>query len=214
MELFFCEKCGNRVTDVEARQGKGKIVGELAWCGECMVYAEDAPARPAPSAAAVSRRRSKRRTSSARAPGPGEPAGGRARPSDRLSPPEDADVPVREPRNVLIAAIGGGIAVGLLIGLIVFYSMKSPETPVADPDAEGQAAVAPGTEPGRVASPEPAAAPAPERPAEPGTSTGPAASPPRAPKQPSRPAEPFFVNIWQPQAGKVFRTGSDVTIQV
>ena len=218
MELYFCEKCGNRVTDVDVRHGKGKLVGGLAWCAECLVYAQDEPAPPAPTAATGPRRRPGRRTSSARAPVPGGPAGGRAQPSARLSARKDADVPGKEPRNVLIVAIGGGVVVGLLIGLGVLFSMKSPTDRVADPDDAGRTSVAQGTEPGRVSSQESAGASPPAGSAESGPSAGPAASPGAAPspgpKRTSAPVEPLFVNIWQPPTGKVFRTGSDVTIKV
>ena len=39
MQIYFCERCGRRVSDVDLEKGRGVVSGDVVYCGECATEA-------------------------------------------------------------------------------------------------------------------------------------------------------------------------------
>lgn len=198
MQLYFCEKCGKRVSDVDIKKGRGKLVGGLAWCTGCQ---SEAPVEEAvPGAPVTSRSASRARRPSSFEPAPLEPPDGSAR---RWRWPAGSPIPA--------IAAGGGVVVGLIVGLVVFYSTRSSGPPDLDAGGPPKSKSSPARAPGPKPAPgsEQATAAEPPAPGRREPSPGPARSAEATP-----PREQLFVGIREPSTGKVLKTGSNITVDV
>ena len=51
MEIFFCEACGRRVSDLEIERGEARKAGDQVWCANCSEKAspQQRPVTPRPA---------------------------------------------------------------------------------------------------------------------------------------------------------------------
>lgn len=103
MQIFFCETCGRRVSDVELARGECRQVGDQVWCKKCLPNAPAPPPRvrpPTPLRAAPQAR-------------------GRARASETPPGPKASS-----PLPLFAGAFGIGL--GVAIGILVLAGGKRP----------------------------------------------------------------------------------------
>ena len=121
MEIFFCDVCGHRVSDVEIERGECRRDGSHVWCKNCLSYA---PPLPAP----------RRRPAS----GSSRPAGARhTREHPHVHARAGGAAPGRQQTTLLISA-ALGVSVASLVVIVAMVSRGSapprrPQAAVARP---------------------------------------------------------------------------------
>jgi len=157
MQLFFCEHCGKRISDGEIARGKGRRVGQLAWCSDCVADAAAQTAAGDPGAETADSAHAASSPARARPPTPGRPRPGsssrigaarqgRRRKAISERGEKDDGRASSNPRagtgsNITTVAVGVGLALGLLAGIVALMGGGStpsrrpypPSHPVSSP---------------------------------------------------------------------------------
>ena len=115
MQIFFCEVCGHRVSDVEIERGECRQVGEVVYCKNCIQHA---PPEPAP------RRRPGSKTRQRPASGSNRPVPPR-HPRDHRETRTHAPVAATQQKTPMVfLAIALGVSVASIIVIVAVLSRK------------------------------------------------------------------------------------------